>query len=94
MKQSEIPELISILHKLVHKRLYGVASAIYVKDDHLYFELMFKFNSQHASVHIDRLISIVTAFDKHVIASFLLDEAITEMKNMMINSYMREEQDE
>lgn len=94
MKQSEIPELISILHKMVHKRLYGVASAIYVKGDHLHFELMFKFNSRHASVHIDRLLSIVTAFDKHVIANFLLDEAITEMKNMMINSYMREDQHE
>lgn len=91
MKQSEITELISTLHKLVHKKLKGVASAAYVKDDYIYFELMFKFNNNHTSIYRKKKISVALAFDMNVVANSIFNEALIGMKNVMLKAYERKE---
>lgn len=94
MKNRDITTLISIIHRLVHKRLTKVASAVYVQDNYLNCELMFHFNGRHASVYRRYDINKLLNYDVNTIADDILDGLLYDMEIYMINSYKRKTEEE
>lgn len=94
MSEKDISELISTLHKMVHRELKGVASEIQVKGEHLYFNLMFKLNGSHINVAIKRQIHLGHVQDTDIMSQFLFNEVLAEMNYVIMESYKRSDKNE